>query len=179
MKTPKWICRTAVDRKNLEIWTNQQLDLMEEKEVRKAAANVNAAVPFVNSMAIDAAIRREDIEALVRLGSDLHARREMLMKLLARRGRGRPKASRTERSAIEAASEQVDWVRQIWKRHYAKQNRAKDNAPQAIDIVVRRLSAIGVHVSAAKLEEHRRKHGRFSTRYSPNKGGSNRRRARI
>jgi hypothetical protein len=51
------------------------------------------------------------------------------------KGRGRP---RTVSSNLEDAVQDVQRIRNLWRRHYGKRNRHPTDGPSAVDIAVRR-----------------------------------------
>lgn len=165
---PPWICDSNQDRKWMEEWVNNKLDEKLDASMHKTNAATSDVLETFKDLWIDTAIKERDINRLIALSRELGDLRYIFERLLKKPNRGRPRGYGRVLSHVEGASSHVDWVYEIWQEHYGRKNRAMDNGPSAIEIVVRRFKELGFSVSETKLADFRSKNGRFSPRKSAN-----------
>jgi len=167
---PDWYCRDREDVARFESWTNTQLDLVFDKHYfeNKTLDQKKQTPIFVTEFFIEHAIRQRDIEYLVKASEDEVIRRRLISGFLKSSGRG--SATRSAKGfeelrnnscgmlrRLQFASQNVDWVRNIWRQHYGKRTRERDTPPTAIDIVARRFERMGQPIDVLALEDLRRK----------------------
>jgi hypothetical protein len=105
---------------------------------------IEAAVKKNNPLALAQTMRRHDYPELVEYVEQAQKHRaERRANKTRGRERGDPRSTDYtgwERELYAMAAEDMDLIRQIWKREYGRANRGPDNQPTALDIVIRRYA---------------------------------------
>ncbi len=151
---PDWNCDTLTKRRHMEEWVLCQLDLVHIAAVEEsniaASLDDSAALAHLNRVWLTQGLAARDVVALAKVDPAILA-----VELLERvhPAMGRKPGSKSDRSTrLRFAAEELHRVRAIWKRHYGRTIRGKDNGPSAADIVLRQMERLGFDVSADELE---------------------------
>ena len=161
---PSWVCHSEADIKRFEAWTNARLDEMFEPRSDEHLIQLSLSDPkFAASVEAGAkrrrvitAARARDTAALTRLADTEELRRLAFSPHRRGREKGEPRPRdlpQLTRWCCEEALADVKRIRQIWKRHYGRQNRTIE--PTAIEIAARRWGIKDETLINFKKNRHR------------------------
>jgi hypothetical protein len=182
IELPEWVCINDADRERFKAWTNARLDEI-PMSMRYAKSELEQALEeqpddpcyylqdqkFVATVEQDfserlkrgrviEAAKRGDTEAIARL-ADTEELRMLAFRIRhnvgREKGEGRPRDYPLSlRLRLEAASNDVDCIYQIWKQHFGKRNRTMD--PTAGAIAARRHGVSETELINFRKNRHRR-----------------------
>jgi hypothetical protein len=140
-KLPPWQARNPRERQQMVDWVNERLDELNEADFNEGCNNAQQFEAWLatGGREIDAA-DHGNIEPL-------RKRLPQIARFLtAPLPRKRKKRQMLSPAAVAALN--VKRIRHLWKKHYKRKNRRKDDGPSAIEI-----AALRSEVSVGKVEK--------------------------